>query len=104
MKHTFLLILISMSIYCNGQKKIFDEYNFETGNYSLVFLEVELVEEEEIAVEESLEKQDLSKPIEFNDYRRHYILDNKNDLISVRKSWEGKLVDYQHMCWYDYFI
>jgi hypothetical protein len=104
MKHGILIVIILLTHFSYGQTKIFDGYDFETGNYSLVFLNVELVEEEEIAVEESLETVDKSNLIEYIDYRQHYLIDSKLHLASIKNSWEGKPVDYQYMCWYDYFI
>lgn len=103
MKQRILIVIILSTHFSYGQTKIFDGYDFENENYALVFLNVELVEEE-IAVEESLETVDKSNPIEYIDNRHHYLIDSKLHLSSIKNSWEGKPVDYRYMCWYNYFI
>lgn len=104
MRLQFLFILFLLSVSSYGQTKIFDGHNFQTGNYSLVFLDVALIEEEEVIVEEYNEIQPTNKPTEYVDHRLHFIIDEKHDLERIQNTWEGKPVDYQHMCWYNYFI
>lgn len=87
-----------------GQTEIFRDYDFGEGKFSLVFLNVELLKEDEIAVGDSNEIKAPTKPIISIDRRKHYILENKQDLNDIKDSWKGTRVDYMYMCWYDYFI
>ncbi|MEQ8534377.1 MAG: hypothetical protein RIB86_21165, partial [Imperialibacter sp.] len=106
MKHLVFIIATIVSIPSYGQVKVFDSYDFKEGNFSLIFLNVEPVDEDEIEVVAAEPRETFAKSeaAEFIDSRKHYIIDSRRHLNKIKKSWTAKPVDFMYMCWYNYFI
>ncbi len=99
-----IVILMMISQLGLAQVKVLESLDPEAGRYSLVFVNVEIRDRDEIEVEWPSDGEGHVDPDEYLDERLHYIVEDKQQLTEIANTWIGKPVDYQYLCWYDYFI
>jgi len=99
-----LIILLTIFRFSIGysQEKIFKDYDFQSGEYALIFVDVTEPEEDYYA-----NRQERSKAIKqsaFIDSKVHFIIDSISTLLNIKDTWSGKKTYEMHECWYNYFI
>lgn len=100
----YLIILIILFRFSTGfsQEKIFKDYDFQSGEYALIFVDV--TEHEESYFANKKERRKAMKQTAFIDSKIHFIIDSISTLENIKETWTGEKANAMYFCWYDYFI
>lgn len=103
MKQILNLLILLNCISGFTQDSIFKDFDFQSGEYALIFVDV-TGEEQGVYSKNKRELRKSNKQIALIDSEVHFIIDSISTLKSIKESWFGKKNDVMYFCWYDYFI